>query len=1842
MGKTFVWLATGGGAWSLASNWDDITDGQDPSLIVPGPMDTVSVAGPTGSAIGTVTGPGQAALAQFSNNIALAGSFAFGSLALGAGGAGGLLAIGDATPVSAGAATIASGSLFASGAGAALTVAGTCTLGTGQNGAGAATAALEATNGGVVTAQSLVLNASSASLYVDPSSVIDIGGTGSATLGALTIEAGATLSGFGQADAFGSVVNDGTILASGGVLTLGACSGTGMLEIGAGAVLDMNGRVGAGEAVSFLASGGTLALAQEAFAPLGTIAGFTTGDAIDLLGSPISAAAYAPTGQNTGILTLLYGSQVAATLTLLGNYSGDVFLVSGDGAGGSLVAVAPNGQGGGGISQGTNTPDLYQWLGGSGAWNNRLNWQDITSGADPSKIAPGIHDIVQVASSATSFDVIGGQAQAASLAITGELALSGGFAVGTLALGTGSPQVAGQLDVLPGTTLTASSAGIADGAISVIGSGSVFSVSGTAVLGGGAVGVGLPVTSISAVAGGRVQLASLSIGGGAGDSLVTDPTGSIEIGTLGGAIAGAVTIDAGAMLAGNGTVNAFGSVIDNGAILATGGTLTLGATSGAGTLLIDGSGVLQLAAASSVAIGFTAADGGTLALASELVAPGGVISGFQLGQTIDIEADPITGWSYAKGQGSGPGTLSLYYGGQVVFRLLLADSYANERFVLAPDGGTGTDITVAQGSGGGGGGGGQGNTDLLSWTAPGSGAWNRASNWTDLTTGAAATAPPGAQNAVLITGPMDGSYQVIGGPGVCASLTFLGDTALASSFNAGSLAVGNATTAGNLALLSGAVLSSTQATIANGLVTLDGAGVRWTETGVLTLGGGAPGQGQASVLLAAGAGAAVQATGLVMGGGLGVTVQTDSTASIEIGTLGGAVAGAITVDPGASVIGNGTLNPLGLVIDQGSVTAQGGTLTLGNVSGSGTLAIGAEATLALGGTATPAIAFVGGGATLLLESNAAPAAPVAGFAQGDAIVLATGLLTGVSYAPGSGGIGTLSLYAGTQLVESLFLAGNYAGDTFSVLPDGAGSEVVVQAGSGASGGTSTPDVYQWTGADHNGLWNDNLNWDDVTTGQNPAGVAPGLNNLVTVQGPGVGYLTLIGPADAASLSLVGGVALSGTYAVGTLSVAGSLAIGAGTDLVAASGTVMGGLIAGYGSAQVTGTLALGTGAVLQASNGATIEAAALLLDAGAVVATDTTGAIEVGTAGGAVAGAVAIDAGAELQGAGAVELTGRIVDQGTITAAGGTLALGAVSGGGTLEVGVDATLALTAATGGVIVDFAGPGTLTVAPAAALASAIVDFAAGDAIVLPFGGITSAVYGATGAGIGTLTLYAGNTAVDALTLLGVEAGQTFTTTAQGNATVLTTQPGIGGTGGGMQGQSGNGTDTILGNGDFLALQPAYTVPWLSAAINGNSVYEYFSPDGSELGANPPAFQPPYANVCVVDNPVPNIQFGLPPGYVALIVQGTNPCIATDRGQGNGVIIGNAGVDELVAFAAGDTLIGGAGTGGALGPGDLFWLNSNSDVAIGHGARDTIVTAQGSDSVQTAAGGRSIVFVGTGQDTVMSQGQDTIVNEFGQGDATVTALANAQVWGPVDGMLNVIGGSGTDTVVGQAGDIRFYGGTGNNSQFWCENAGVAYFQGGAGTAIVIGGSGSLGVRGGGGAITVFGGTGYTNIYGAPGSSVFVVGEGSSYVQAASGNQVWLVGAANTTLVAAGGNVLLAGMNSGGNNTFYAGDGPSTIYAGHGADQLMAGAGASTMVGGAGADIFGFNANGAAHGNELITNFAVGRDLIGLYGYTGGAGAVLATEQVINGNTFFTLQDGTQVELLHVNGVGAGSFIT
>jgi hypothetical protein len=89
---------------------------------------------------------------------------------------------------------------------------------------------------------------------------------------------------------------------------------------------------------------------------------------------------------------------------------------------------------------------------------------------------------------------------------------------------------------------------------------------------------------------------------------------------------------------------------------------------------------------------------------------------------------------------------------------------------------------------------------------------------------------------------------------------------------------------------------------------------------------------------------------------------------------------------------------------------------------------------------------------------------------------------------------------------------------------------------GSSPVSTTSDAYTWIGSSV-GSWDSAANWEDVTSGADPATSAPGSGDPVTIAGPtGSTYDVIVSGGNSASLVLTGNVDLSGAYGTNGLTV----------------------------------------------------------------------------------------------------------------------------------------------------------------------------------------------------------------------------------------------------------------------------------------------------------------------------------------------------------------------------------------------------------------------------------------------------------------------------------------------------------------------------------------------------------------------------------------------------------------------------------------------------------------------------------------------------------------------------------
>ena len=267
--------------------------------------------------------------------------------------------------------------------------------------------------------------------------------------------------------------------------------------------------------------------------------------------------------------------------------------------------------------------------------------------------------------------------------------------------------------------------------------------------------------------------------------------------------------------------------------------------------------------------------------------------------------------------------------------------------------------------------------------------------------------------------------------------------------------------------------------------------------------------------------------------GSGIYLSVDGSSSVEVGTAGGAAAGSITIDSGVTTTVSGGNNSFTApsIVDDGTVIIAAGSSFAYNssLSGTGQIEIGSGASLSIGsynGRAAaavanaPTISFEGTGDTLSLQASSFDASQaftptLVGFNANDVIDY-QGTVTSAVYDSTGANTGTLTLYDNSAVVGSLNLAGNYSGDTFYAAAVSSGTTQIGELGTGdtptAPSGTGSVDNYVWAGPIA-GSWDVAGNWDDTTAGQNPASVAPGSNDNVTINAAGSAVQVISGTGD---------------------------------------------------------------------------------------------------------------------------------------------------------------------------------------------------------------------------------------------------------------------------------------------------------------------------------------------------------------------------------------------------------------------------------------------------------------------------------------------------------------------------------------------------------------------------------------------------------------------------------------------------------------------------------------------------------------------------------------------------------
>ncbi len=678
----YSWTNTSGGVWGNAGNWSDTTTGKVPTASA-GAGNAVTVADynalSSGSGAQIISGSGAAASltvstsAVFTGSLAVSGAFNdYGAVSL----SGGAI-------VSAGSLSL-NGSGLQVGGGSSLKVSGNASIWGNMGVVGASTVQV---TGGVTAC---MINGGT--IAVDGTSSLEFGSTGTAAKGALTVDSGQgpTLNG---ATIAAKLVVNGSLTFQGGKSiiegfggTVGAISGSGTIGLsGYGSPTDLVLNATDSAAIAFQWSPSSIYNPSPGPAPIlelagplptGTISGFVAGDTIQV-DRTVTGVSFKQTTVSQGTLTLTNGASTVGTLSLSGTYSTSLFHVDTAAATGVAtisLQTQTSASGSGAASKGT---DAYNWVGaGGGSWSTASNWMDTTTHTAPSTVAGGgdavvISGLPASGSAIGQYLTIGGSGSAASLAVNGDVLLTGSVTVaGQLIVAPAPSQTVAALALDSGATLTAASAAIS-GTLSV-GHGSSATIAGTATLTG---------ASLLALDGSSLQLGAL-IGNASNNVIAIDANSSVRIGKPTTFANGSLTEAAGATAAFAGTI--YGSVVANGTLAVAGGgslfidlngggecdpyATALPTISGTGTLSLAEGSTLGLGVADSVAIQFA----GPNAVLQLAAIPTATITGFAASDLIRVN-QTVTGATYK--QGSTAGTLTLTNGASTVGTLNLAGAY---------------------------------------------------------------------------------------------------------------------------------------------------------------------------------------------------------------------------------------------------------------------------------------------------------------------------------------------------------------------------------------------------------------------------------------------------------------------------------------------------------------------------------------------------------------------------------------------------------------------------------------------------------------------------------------------------------------------------------------------------------------------------------------------------------------------------------------------------------------------------------------------------------------------------------------------------------------------------------------------------------------------------------------------------------------------------------------------------------------------------------------------------------------------------------------------------------------
>jgi Ca2+-binding RTX toxin-like protein len=348
----------------------------------------------------------------------------------------------------------------------------------------------------------------------------------------------------------------------------------------------------------------------------------------------------------------------------------------------------------------------------------------------------------------------------------------------------------------------------------------------------------------------------------------------------------------------------------------------------------------------------------------------------------------------------------------------------------------------------------------------------------------------------------------------------------------------------------------------------------------------------------------------------------------------------------------------------------------------------------------------------------------------------------------------------------------------------------------------------------------------------------------------------------------------------------------------------------------------------------------------------------------------------------------------------------------------------------------------------------------------------------------------------------------------------------------------------------------------------------------------------------------------------------------------------LDDAASLATAGTLDGGAGLDALIFTGDVSLTDSHftglrnmEGMMLGGSGAQSVVL--GAKATAAFAGGRIAILADSASAAQINGAalgaSSSLIASSGEGADRLTGGAGSDILHGAGGNDVLTGGGGDDTLLGGAGEDSLNGGTGNDrleggsgDDSLAGGTGNDRLLGDAGHDHLLGDSGNDWIEGGAGNDRLDGGSGADTLLGGLGDDRYIVDNLGDVVSESGGGGTdtvvshvsFSLGTGLEGLTLSGGAVL-SGTGNGLNNRLVANNAGSTLSGLEGNDALLGGAGADTLSGGLGADKLSGGAGAdrfryatAAEGQDAISDFATGEDIIEVSATGFGGGLVAGTD--------------------------------